>query len=80
MADIERLLGQIDGKLDQVIENFREHREDDTRRFAEVFKHIESHAEDINQAKGAGAAAKVTAALIAGAVSIAAAATPYLLK
>lgn len=51
--DIQRMLGQIDGKLDQVIETFKEHREDDKRRFTEVHARIDEHAEDINKAKGA---------------------------
>ena len=81
MADsLEKALGRIEGKLDQVIDGFKEHREDDTRRFGEVFKRLETHAEDINQAKGAKRAVYAVAAVIAGAVSVAAAAAPYLLK
>ena len=51
--DVQRMLGQIDGKLDQVIESFKEHREDDNRRFTEVHARLDEHAEDINKAKGA---------------------------
>ena len=51
--DLNRLLGSIDGKLDQVIETFKEHREDDKRRFTEVHTRLDEHAEDINKAKGA---------------------------
>lgn len=54
MADsIEVLLGQIDGKLDQALAAFKEHREEDTRRFTAVFEALKSHEADINQAKGA---------------------------
>ena len=51
--DLNRMLGQIDGKLDQVIDTFKEHREDDKRRFTEVHARLDDHAEDINKAKGA---------------------------
>lgn len=51
--DVSQMLGRIDGKLDQVIETFREHREDDKRRFAEVYGKLEEHASDIDKAKGA---------------------------
>jgi len=51
--DVQRMLGQIDGKLDQVIETFREHREDDKRRFGEVFGRLDEQSADINKAKGA---------------------------
>ena len=50
--DLNRMLGQIDGKLDQVIETFKEHREDDKRRFGEVYGRLDQHAEEINKAKG----------------------------
>jgi endonuclease III-like uncharacterized protein len=51
--DVQRLLGKIDGKLDQVIDTFKEHREDDKRRFKEIHGRLDEHAEDINKAKGA---------------------------
>lgn len=51
--ELNRMLGQIDGKLDQVIETFKEHREDDKRRFGEVYARLDGHDKDINQAKGA---------------------------
>lgn len=47
------LLGKIDGKLDQVIETAEEHREDDKRRFGDVFKRLDDQDATINQAKGA---------------------------
>lgn len=55
MADpeVSQMLGRIDGKLDQVIESFKEHREDDKRRFTEVYTKLSDHDRDINQAKGA---------------------------
>jgi Mg/Co/Ni transporter MgtE len=71
--DVQRMLGKIDGKLDQVIDTFREHREDDKRRFTEVHSRLDEHAEDINRAKGAkatvlwlvgGGAAAVTSAVV----------------
>lgn len=51
--ELSQMLGRIDGKLDQVIETFKEHREDDKRRFTEVHARLDEHAEDINKAKGA---------------------------
>lgn len=54
MADeISQALGRIEGKLDQVIDAAREHRDDDKRRFKEVFDVLDQHATDINKAKGA---------------------------
>lgn len=51
--NVLQLLGKIDGKLDQVIESAKEHREDDKRRFAEVYGRLDKQDADINQAKGA---------------------------
>lgn len=51
--DFAQVLGRIEGKLDQVIEASREHRDDDKRRFTEVYIELGKHAEDINKAKGA---------------------------
>ena len=51
--EVMQLLGRIDGKLDQVIEAAKEHRDDDKRRFTEVHERLDSHDADINQAKGA---------------------------
>lgn len=48
-----QLLGKIDGKLDQVIEAAKEHREDDKRRFGEVYKSLGEHDKAIASAKGA---------------------------
>jgi hypothetical protein len=67
-ADVLLMLGRIEGKLDQAIETAQEHREDDKRRFTEVYTKLEEHATDINQAKGAKAAVLWLAGGIAAAV------------
>ena len=51
--EVMQLLGRIDGKLDSVIESAKEHREDDKRRFTEVHKRLDEHADAISQARGA---------------------------
>lgn len=51
--DISRMLGQIDGKLDSLISAAKEHRDDDTRRFTDVYRRLDNCDEDINKAKGA---------------------------
>lgn len=72
--DVLQLLGRIDGKLDQVIEQAKEHRADDSRRFAAIDERIDEHERDINQAKGAKGAivwlAGVVAALAGTAVTV----------
>ena len=67
--DVMQLLGRIDGKLDQVIESAKEHREDDKRRFADVYDRLDNHEKDINQAKGAKGALLWAAGAIAGVVA-----------
>ncbi len=51
--EIFQVLGRIEGKLDAEIRMAEEHREDDKRRFTEVFKKLEEHSGDIATAKGA---------------------------
>jgi hypothetical protein len=63
--DLHQLLGRIDGKLDQIIDQAREHRDDDKRRFTEVHERLDAHAEDINKAKGAKGALLWGAGLVA---------------
>ena len=75
--ELSQILGRIDGKLDQVIETFKEHREDDKRRFTEVHARLDEYAEDINKAKGAKGALLWAAGGIASAVALAA---PYVAK
>lgn len=53
MNEILQALGRIEGKVDEIKEAAREHRDDDKRRFTEVHARLDQHAEDINKAKGA---------------------------
>ena len=46
-------LGRIEAKLDAEITMAKEHREDDKRRFQDVYDRLDDHEKDINQAKGA---------------------------
>ena len=76
--NVLQLLGRIDGKLDQVIDSAREHREDDVRRFTEVYKSLGDHDKEIANAKGAkgvilwivGGGAAAISALVAAAVKV----------
>lgn len=52
MKEILQALGRIEGKLDAEIRLAEEHRKDDVRRFGDVFKRLDEHEKDINQAKG----------------------------
>ncbi len=51
--DVLQMLGRIDGKLDQVIDSAKEHRDDDKRRFTEVYTKLDEHSSENNKAKGA---------------------------
>jgi hypothetical protein len=68
--DIPRLLGQIDGKLDQLIKGFDKHEDDDVRRFTDTYKKIDEIKEDINKAKGAKGAFLLAAGGIASAAAL----------
>lgn len=70
MSDqIMQALGRIEGKLDSEIRMAEEHRDDDKRRFGEVFDRLDSHEADINQAKGAKGALLWAAGAVAGIVA-----------
>mgnify|MGYP001569823683 CR=1 FL=1 len=71
-TDVLLLLGRIEGKLDQVIETAEEHRDDDKRRFTEVYEKLDEHSNDINQAKGAKGALLWVSGIVAAVVSAAA--------
>lgn len=63
--DVLQTLGRMEGKLDQLIDQAKEHRDDDKRRFTEVHARLDEHAEDINKAKGAKGALLWSAGLVA---------------
>lgn len=71
---ILQALGRIEGKVDEIKEAAREHRDDDKRRFTEVHKKLDDHERDINQAKGAKAAILLFAGGLASLISLGAAA------
>jgi hypothetical protein len=53
MSDpVMQILGRIEGKLDSEIAMAKEHREDDVRRFTDVYKRLGEHDQDIAKAKG----------------------------
>ena len=45
-------LGRIEGKLDSIETMAKEHREDDVRRFTDVYKKLGEHDQEISKAKG----------------------------
>lgn len=69
--EAQRLLGEVNGKLDTVLTLLRDHIQQDDTRFENIGKTLESHAADINQAKGAKAAILIIAGGLATAVSVA---------
>ena len=74
--DVLQTLGRIDGKLDLLIDAAQEHREDDKRRFTEVYTKLDEHSSEINKAKGAKGALLWVAggiAALAGTIATAAA-------
>jgi hypothetical protein len=80
MSDnVERSLGQIEGKLDGLHGMLREHMDQDSRRFEAVFEKLSDHAADINKAKGAKTMLTIIAGGVSGAVAIVAAAAQHLL-
>lgn len=74
MSDnVLQALGRIEGKVDQIIESATEHRDDDKRRFSEVYGTLNEHAAEINKAKGAKAALLWAVGAVAGLFGAAAA-------
>ena len=49
---IMQVLGRIEGKLDSEIKLAEEHRDDDKRRFSDVYTKIGEHDKEIANAKG----------------------------
>lgn len=66
---VMQVLGRIEGKVDEIKDAAKEHRDDDKRRFTEVHARLDEHAEDIAKAKGAKGAIVWIVGLGAGAVS-----------
>lgn len=73
----ERMLGQLDGKLDSLISSFKEYREAHDLRHTKIDEQLTAHAADINKAKGAKAAVFAGAAVLATFVSAAWAAVAH---
>lgn len=76
--ELHRLVGEANGKLDTLLELVRDHIKQDDTRFSSVSVKLESHAADINKAKGAKAAVLVVAGGLAGVVSFVVAAASKL--
>ena len=77
MSDDNRLLGQIDGKLDMAIELLNRHIDDDVRRFSEVYGRLGTLDTEIATAKGAKAGVLWVAGGVATGLGIA---VPYVVK
>lgn len=75
--DQQHLLGQIDGKLDQVIKSLDRHIDDDVRRFSELYKKTSDHDQEIAKAHGAKGVILWAAAALASVVAFA---VPYIAK
>lgn len=60
---VMQALGRIEGKLDAEISMAKEHREDDKRRFGDLYTKHNEHSQQIAEAKGA---KKVIVFLIGG--------------
>ena len=76
----ERMLGQLDGKLDRLIENFDKYLAAHSERHKDIDVEIKAHAKDINQAKGAKNALILTAGAVSTVVAIIAAAADRIFK
>lgn len=74
------MLGQLDGKLDSLIESFRQYQTDHNARHVVIDTKIDAAQTDINQAKGAKTALIAAAAAISGFVGIAIAAAERMMK
>lgn len=79
---ILQALGRIEGKVDEIKDAAKEHRDDDKRRFTELHHKVDEnrdeanrkfaeHAQDINQAKGAKGALMWVASGVAAFVGMA---------
>lgn len=76
----ERMLGQVDGKLDELIRSMTQWQADHNARHAKIDEKLEQHSAALNQAKGAKAAIYTVAAVIAGGVGFVVSAAEKLLK
>lgn len=66
----ERMLGEVNGKLDTLLTLMRDHVEQDNSRFKTVDEKLDAHAEVINQAKGAKTMLFILAGVVSFAVSL----------
>jgi hypothetical protein len=53
MNSVLQALGRIEGKVDEIKDSAKEHRDDDRRRFSEVYEKLGEHDQEIAKAKGA---------------------------
>lgn len=81
MSDnIDRMLGEISGKLDRLTDNFDKYISYHDKRHEKVDVTLAAHEADINQAKGAKNAVIIAGAAVSGLVAIAAAAAERFFK